>query len=123
MRNVIIKKCCALEHFEKYLSIIDEEFDKLLDEIYRKELFGDKEGLQCAYDRLNDFFYLNQTLDSYLEESINNEFAPQYGEDSIPDEQILEAYCFRKTYEYFLNRGFDISRLLDLYGINVHTMS
>jgi len=123
MNNVIIKKCCILDHFAKYLSIIDNEFNKLLDEIYSKELFGDKDGLQCAYDRLNDFMYLNQTLDTYLEEQINNEFAPDYGEDSIPSSEILSAFCFNKTYHYFLDRGYDISGLLLLYDINVHTLA
>jgi hypothetical protein len=123
MRNLYLVKCCGIEILKKFLSIIDEEFDKLLDEATQKELFGDKEGLMCVFDRINDFAYLNQTLDAYLEEQVNNEFAPDYGEGMIPSDDILKAFCFRKTYEYFHGKGFDISRLLDVYGINVLTMS
>ena len=118
MSNLIIKNCCTRLHYAKYLTIIANELDNLLNVIYSKELYGD-DTVNCQYDRINDFMHLQITLDNYLEEAINSELAPEYGEDGIPKDEILESFCIQKTYEYFYKNGFDIRPLLDLYDLTI----
>jgi len=95
--------CCAKNHYNRYYVFIEELLITLTDKIKSQELFGDK-SVHCNYDFLNDFMYLKEKLDIYL-----------YDKSTNVSDVDKEKYCLEKTYNYFRSKGFDVSKLINLY--------
>ena len=114
-----IKSCCERAYYNQYYTLIWNDLSKIIDNVLRKELFGD-DSVICDYKKINDIVYLKEKLDVIKLALDNRTVGISMGIEVESVEDIVSKFCLKETTKYFRNIGINIEPLLDLYNQGIY---
>lgn len=114
-----LTSCCARMYYNEYYTMIWKYLKEYLDDVLRKELFGDT-SVVCDYKKINNLVYLKEKLDHMKTQLDNRLVGISMGLEVPTEEELVDEYCLESTSKYFRTLGVNIEPLLDLYKEGIY---